>query len=116
MIDFACKEFDLEDIVKCSLGLTKSEYTLVKMFLSTNKDWFTTQEIAKNLKLDLSTVQRCVKSLHEKDIILRRQENLSSGGYAFRYELKKRDELRQRIKDTISRWVSRVNDELDRWR
>ena len=116
MIDFACKEFRLDDIIKCSLGMTKAEFKLVKMFLSTQKEWFTTQEISRELKLDLSTVQRCVKSLHEKDLIIRRQENLDSGGYAFRYQLKKREELRQRIKDTISRWVSRVNDELDRWR
>jgi predicted transcriptional regulator len=116
MIDFACKEFDLDDIIKCSLGMTKAEFKLVRLLLSTDKEWFTTQEISKELKLDLSTVQRCVKSLHEKDIIIRRQENLDSGGYAFRYQLKKREELRQRIKDTISRWVSRVNDELDRWR
>jgi predicted transcriptional regulator len=115
MIDFACKEFDLDDIIKCSLGMTKTEFKLVKMFLSTDKDWFTTQEVAKELKLDLSTVQRCVKSLNEKEIIIRRQENLESGGYAFRYQLKKREELRQRIKDTIFRWVSRVNDELDKW-
>lgn len=116
MIDFACKEFYLDDIIKCSLGITKAEFKLVKMLLSSDKEWFTTQEIAKELKLDLSTVQRCVKNLHQKDIIIRRQENLDMGGYLFRYQLKEREELRKRIKDTISRWVSRVNDELDRWR
>jgi predicted transcriptional regulator len=116
MIDFACKEFDLDDIIKCSLGMTKAEFKLVDMFLTSNQEWLTTQDIAKKLKLDLSTVQRCVKSLNEKDIIIRRQENLNSGGYVFRYQLKKREELREKIKDTISRWVSRVNDELDRWR
>jgi predicted transcriptional regulator len=57
-----------------------------------------------------------VKTLTEKDIIIRRQENLDTGGYLFRYQLKKRDKLRQRIKDTISRWVAKTNDELDRWR
>ncbi|MFA6073783.1 MAG: MarR family transcriptional regulator [Candidatus Woesearchaeota archaeon] len=116
MIDFACKEFNLDEIIKCSLGLTKAEFNLVKMMLATNKEWFTTQELSKDLKLELSTIQRCVKSLHEKEILLRRQENLDSGGYLFHYQLKKREELRQRIKDTTSRWVAKVNDELDNWR
>src|SRR5512138_2173352 len=108
MIDFACKEFDLDEIIKCSLGITKAEFKLVKKMLSSDKEWFTTQELSKELDLDLSTVQRCVKSLNEKEIIIRRQENLDSGGYLFRYQLKKREELRQRIKDTISRWVAKV--------
>ncbi|MGV8162279.1 MAG: helix-turn-helix domain-containing protein [Candidatus Nanoarchaeia archaeon] len=116
MIDFACKEFDLDEIVKCSLGMSRAEFKLVKMLLSSEKEWFTTQEISKELKLDLSTIQRCVKSLHEKELLIRRQENLDSGGYIFRYQLKKREELRQRIKDTVSRWVARVNDELDKWK
>ena len=116
MIDFACKEFYLDEIIKCSLGITKAEFKLVKLLLDSKREWFTTQELSKELHLDLSTVQRCVKSLSEKNLLLRRQENLSSGGYLFRYQLKKREELRQRIKDTISRWVARVNDELDRWR
>ena len=116
MIDFACKEFDLDEIIKCSLGITKAEFNLVKLLLSSKKEWFTTQELSKELDLNLSTIQRCVKSLSEKNIIVRRQENLNSGGYLFRYQLKKREELRQRIKDTISRWVARANDELDKWR
>ena len=30
MIDFGCREFDLDDIMKCGLGLTKAEFRVMR--------------------------------------------------------------------------------------
>jgi predicted transcriptional regulator len=95
MIDFACKQFDLEEIVKCSLGLTKSEYKLLTYLLQNDKQ-FTTEELAKTLKLDKSTIQRGVKSLHAKKLVTRGQINQTVGGYVFLYRIKERDYLRKK--------------------
>ena len=54
MIDFACKKFDIQEVVKCSLGLSKSEFKMLK-FLIENENQFTTEELAEALNLDKST-------------------------------------------------------------
>ncbi len=114
MVDFACKDIDLEEVIKCSLGLSKADYSLMLHFLITD-DWTTTNQIAKKMKIGLSTVQRCVKSLHEKNIIDRRQENMTGGGYFFIYIIKNKKELKSRVKETIHSWVEKFDKELEKW-
>ena len=87
MIDFACKKFDLEEVVKCSLGLSKSEFKLLKFLIENDKE-FTTEKLSEKLKLDKSTIQRAVKKMHEKGLIRRGQINQSVGGYVFLYRIK----------------------------
>jgi predicted transcriptional regulator len=84
MIDFACKQFVVDDIVKCSLGLAKADLRVLK-HLATVRERLSTDAISSDLRLDLSTVQRAVKKLHEQEVVIRFQENLSGGGYVFYY-------------------------------
>ena len=115
MIDFACKEFNIDEIIKCGLGITKAEYKILNYFTDTSGDWHTTEDISNELKLNLSTIQRGVKKLHEKDVLERAQNNLSGGGYTFVYKIKKRKEIRKLIIDIIHGWVSRVESEIQKW-
>ena len=78
MIDFACKQFDIETIIKCGLGLTRAEYHVMEFFIKNSKE-YESQEIANKLDLNLSTVQKALKKLYEKDIVVRHQANLSNG-------------------------------------
>ena len=114
MIDFACKKFDLEEVVKCSLGLSKSEFKLLK-FLIENDDQFTTDELSKKLKLDKSTIQRGVKKLHEKSLVTRGQINQSVGGYIFLYRIKNKGQIRQIILDTVDAWVNVFHEKIGKW-
>ena len=114
MIDFACKEFNLRDIVKCSLGLTKSDLIVFEHLLK-QKDAIGTDHMATQLKLDQSTVQRAVKKLHEKNLVKRNQENLDGGGYVFHYQINDRKIIRKIILDTLTGWNARVEDELRKW-
>ena len=52
MIDFACKTFNIENIIKCSLGLTKSEYKILGFFIDNPENYFTSEEISKELSLN----------------------------------------------------------------
>ncbi|MCF7901701.1 MarR family transcriptional regulator [Candidatus Woesearchaeota archaeon] len=115
MIDFACKRFDINEIIKCSLGLTKADYKIMNHFLIKENEWTTTTHLAKELKLNLSTIQRCVKTLHEKEIIHRAQENLSGGGYTYIYKIKDKKELRTKIKTIVDHWVKTVDNALNKW-
>lgn len=111
MIDFACKNFQLKEVIKCSLGLSKSDYATFQ-YLFIKKEFLTTSDIAKKLKLDQSTTQRAVKKLHEQNILIRRQKNLPSGGYVYTYAIVSDKELEERICAIVSRWVKTVKDAL----
>jgi predicted transcriptional regulator len=114
MIDFACKKFDIEEVVKCSLGLSKSEFRLLRFFIDNHKE-FTTEELANDLKLDKSTIQRSVKKLHEKGLVTRGQINQSIGGYLFTYRIKDKDKIRKIILETVEGWVEVFRSKISEW-
>ena len=100
MLDFACKRFEIEEVVKCSLALTKSDFRLLKYFIRNSSKKFTTEDLAEDLKLDKSTIQRGVKKLHQKGLLFRSQLNQSKGGYIFLYQIKDKEAIRKKILDT----------------
>ncbi|MBD3313040.1 MarR family transcriptional regulator [Candidatus Woesearchaeota archaeon] len=112
MIDFACRRFSIEDVIKCSLGLTRADLRVLRFLLDNSIDEFSTDDIAESLKLNLSTVQRAVKKLHEKGVASRKQENLSNGGYLYNYQSSGRNALRKAVMETIESWSERVDKEL----
>jgi len=114
MIDFACKRFELNGIIKCGLGLTKSDFRVMKYLLE-NRKQFNSFDIAKSLELDSSTVQRTLKKLSEKNIVIRSQINLANGGYQFRYEINDKREIRKIILSIVHAWTKRVEEELEKW-
>ena len=114
MIDFACKEFDLRDIIKCSLALTRADLAVFEYLLAHTGE-HRTEDLAKRLKIDLSTVQRAVKKLHEKGLVRRVQTNLAGGGYVFSYRLEDKKAVRAKIMGIVHAWVARVESEFDAW-
>ncbi len=115
MIDFGCKEFDLEDIIKCGLGLTKTEFNILKYFLKNKNKEFITTNISEELKLNLTTIQKATKKLYEKEILIRHQKNLDGGGYAYSYEISSKQKIRHILKNIIKNWSNRVENEIDMW-
>lgn len=115
MVNFACKKFNVDEIVKCSFGLTKSEYGILKFLLSSNDRRFTTEEISKELGLDKSTIQRSIKRLHVKGLVVRGQKNQSRGGYLFFYRVKDKNVIRQMMVEVIDSWSLGVKKELLSW-
>jgi len=115
MIDFACRKFNLDEIIKCGLGLTKAELVIMNYFVKNPRVEFTSNEVSKELKLNLTTIQRAAKKLHEKKIILRHQKNLGSGGYIYTYEASQKKEVREILKAIIKKWSYNVQNEIDNW-
>ncbi len=114
MIDFACKRFSLDKIIKCSLGLSKADAKVMHFLLGHNS-WTTAKELAKKTDLNLSTVQRAIKKLYEKDAVIRSQENLDNGGYLFHYKIKDKKALRNIIMQLVKGWLKTIEKELERW-
>lgn len=114
MIDFACKQFNIEEIIKCSLGLTKAEFEIFRFMLDNTQE-FSTHEISKKKNLELSTVQRTLKKLVDKEVVTRRQINLEQGGYIYVYSIKNRKVIREKINDLLKDWSNKVEKELNSW-
>lgn len=114
MIDFACKRFKLDEVIKCGLSLTKAEYRLFEYFVKHHSE-FTTEQLAENIELDLTTVQRAVKKLFEEDVLQRNQQNLEGGGYVYVYSVKPKPELRRILMKIINNWVKTVDAALQNW-
>lgn len=115
MIDFACKEFDLEEIIKCGLSLTKTEQKIFRYFLNNKGKELTTINVAKKLSLNLTTLQKATKKLYEKEILIRHQKNLENGGYVYTYEIASKQKIRNVLKNIIKKWYERVESEIDKW-
>jgi len=114
MINFACKDFDLDKVIKCSLTLTKSEYNILKLLMNSENN-LSSEEVSEKISIDLSTAQRSLKKLREKKLIERNQINLSPGGYVFLYKAKNKSEIKNKISESINLWTKKLDFELSNW-
>ena len=116
MIDFACKKFDLDEVIRCSLALTKTEFKVL-VFLLDDKDnkEFTAHQIFAKFKIGLSTTQRAIKKLGDECLIKRSQRNLSKGGYVFIYSVKDREIINKKIMNILHNWIKKVEIEMKKW-
>ena len=116
MIDFACKKIDLDEIIKCGLGLSQAEVKIFKYFINhSNQKDIQTSTIAKELNLNLSTIQKATKKLYEKNVLEKYQKNLEKGGYIYVYSLKPKDEIKKIILHLLENFQSKVKEEIDNW-
>lgn len=115
MIDFACKKFNIEDVVKCSLALSKSDFIILKFLSKDSGKKFGTGELSKELGFDKSTIQRSVKRLHEKNLISRSQINQSVGGYLFLYYIKDKEKINSMILGIVDNWYKTVEENIRKW-
>ena len=102
-------------MIKCALNLTKADLKVMKYFLNEKEQWVDTEFLSKVLKLDISTVQRSVKKLHEKEILQRSQQNLDGGGYVFKYKINSRTKIKNIIMTVVNSWADRLGQELEKW-
>ncbi len=114
-IDFACKQFDITDIIKCALGLSRKECRILRVILDNNKVELTSDKIAVLLGVDKSTVQRTLKRMTEKGILLRKQKNLDKGGFIYVYEISDKEALRKKLLMTIKQWELELEKSIKNW-
>jgi predicted transcriptional regulator len=115
MIDFACKKFSLEEVLRCSLNLSKAELDILKFLIKNKHEDVNTKIIQSKVKLDLTTVQRAVKKIYKLGILDRTQANLGNGGYVFSYKIKSKVEIKNKVIEIVDNWSKRVGNEFDKW-
>ncbi len=114
MISFACQDIEFSDLLRCSFDMNKTEYN-VMMFLLRTDQGYTTSQIADVMGLDRTTVQKAVKKLAEKNIILRLQTNLEKGGYMFIYRIKDKVEIKDKMLKIVEKWYDEVISQIKDW-
>ena len=113
-LDMTCIDITLEDLLGCSLGISKAKAVLLSAMME-EKDWTTVASVASRLKKDRSVVQRELSSLHKKGLVSREQRNKSSGGYEYVYRAEDRKALKSAISEKSRAFVAMVNKKISNW-
>lgn len=113
-INFACKMVPIEDIIKCSFALSKTDYLVFKVLMSA-KEELNIQKIEKKVGKDRTTIQRSIKNLLAQDLIFRRQINLDTGGFMYYYSIKHKEAIKEKIYENFKNWQKKVLEEVDNW-
>jgi len=113
-VQFACKQIDLEEVVKCSLGLTRAEYKVFKQYMRLKTE-ITLAELSKKTHLDRTTVQKASLKLVEKGLLSRFQHNRQRGGYEFLYKIKDKEQIRIKARNIVRTWWETVDEGLNLW-
>jgi predicted transcriptional regulator len=114
MINFACKDIDFSEVVRCSFNLNKTEYKLLIKLVRQDKK-LSIVEIARLTGFERSTVQKAIKKLVQERLVSRSQINLSRGGYVFTYRAKDKENVKKRTVNCIKLWSSRACQEVMNW-
>ncbi len=112
MIDFACKNISFKELLMCSYALNKTEYNVL-MKLMNLKEFISINELSKKMKKERSTIQKAMKKLFEKKLVMRRQMNLTTGGFIYEYKLKNKEELKKEIINLIKSWSASAIKKLE---
>ena len=115
MIDFACKKFDLNEVIRCSLGFTKTEFAIMRYFVSNPGKEFTAKEISIIFNIGFSTSQKAINRINKSGLMKRSQRNLGKGGYVFVYSIKDKLVLEKKILGIIHNWMKNVEAGLKKW-
>ncbi len=114
-MEFACKNFNLDEIIRCGLNLTKADFRILEFLMKNSTKRIDTNVISRELNLELSTIQRSLKKMYEQGLVKRSQVNLKSGGYSFVYCVCDKKEIKEKIKIIIKNWTDKFDLEINRW-
>ena len=114
MMNFACKNFRSIDIIKCGLGLTRAELTIFLHFLKNEEETLTANTLSNKVDLELTTVQKALKKMREKDLLEKNQVNLENGGYFFEYKIRPKSEIRRILKEIIRKWTEHIEKKVEK--
>ena len=102
MVGLFNKSFDKpSDLLCCAFGLRSSELDVYFSLISGSK---TVEQIAERIGKDRSTVQRVLKTLLEKKLVLREEHHIDRGGYFYEYVAEESEVVRNQILSQLEDW------------
>jgi len=109
-INFACKTIKIEELIKCSFSLTKTEYNVLIYLLKSNSLPIT--KLSSKLKLERTSIQKSITNLMEKDLVTRKKIILEKGGYTFLYQSKNKNLIKKQIISLIESWSKSAKKQI----
>ncbi|MFB6076357.1 MAG: helix-turn-helix domain-containing protein [Candidatus Aenigmatarchaeota archaeon] len=106
MINFACKNIEPKELIKCSFQIKESEYEVLLHLLEGKEE--SVKTITDSLKLERSTVQKALQNLVNKELVKKRQRNLENGGYMYVYKSKDKEKIKKEITNLMKKWVNKA--------
>ncbi len=91
------------DLLCCAFGLRTSEFDVYFQLISGPKS---VEQIAERLKKDRSNIQRVLKKLHSKGLVMRNTRKIQRGGYYFEYSAEDTEVIRSQILDQLEEWYT----------
>lgn len=114
MVDMSCIDLSVEDLLRCSFGLSRLEVT-VFMKLLKNKKYVSVSHLSATLGRERSVVQRGLAGLMKKGLAQRDQSNKDRGGYEFLYKAKNKDAIKSSIVEKSRGFCKIVQKTADDW-
>ncbi len=114
MVEYLCKRFDFESMIKCTFNLSESEVKVL-LTLMDCKSGECVNSVAKKLERDRSTIQKTILKLLDKGLVEKRKLNLEDGGYIFHYTPKSKPVIKKQMLNSIETWHSNVKKEILKW-
>jgi len=112
-LTFACRRFPIDQVLRCSFGLSNPEFQVLKALLA--KGELAVEDLAAKLGKDRTTIQRAIKPLVAKGLVKRRQYNLESGGYQYYYYTEEKTSIKARIQEHFQHFAGLVKEEIEKW-
>ena len=110
MISLACKTISFEELIRCAFNINKTEYEVFKKLI--DDKLCSSEDIQKTLNKDLTTIQRSLKSLSQKNLVERKQINLDKGGYKYYYTSIPKDEIRKAVLGNLDNFREKVEQKI----
>ena len=114
-VSFACKTMDIKDLIMCSFDFTKTEFKLFDFLVGKDKKTYTVVDLASNVGLDRTSVQRALKKLVEKKIVERRAKNMDSGGFYYIYKIQHKEDIKDKLRDNMASWYKTADNHIVGW-
>ncbi len=111
-IEFACKVFSIDKVLKCSFGLNNTEFRILRFLFK--KD-LTVSELSVKLNKNKSTIQRSLQKMINKQLVTKHQRNLKRGGYVFYYRAVSKDKIKERINQIFDGFKQAVTKAVHDW-
>ncbi len=78
--------------LKFIIDLPKADCKVLKTFREDRRKEWDSDELKNKLNVNLTTVQRALKRICDKGLIIKKQKNLTGGGYVFLYKARSKVE------------------------
>lgn len=111
-ISFACKTISYEDLIRCSFELNKTDYNLLITMMEDEVER-TASDFAERMGLKRTTVQKAIKNLLKKQLVVRFRKNLPKGGYIYIYMVPSKDKIKERMREIMHHWYSQAEKEIE---